>query len=103
MSGKDIEFNKVRQNDTKFKKQRPIWSGQEVLDICLNIQKSKWVIKKMSKLRVWPKGFYNTVKKIRCTMKAFIRLSIFENFLTFSVLVNTVVMAMDSYDIKDST
>ena len=54
----------------------------------------------MSKLRVWPKGFYNTVKKIRCTMKAFIRLSIFENFLTFSVLVNTVVMAMDSYDIK---
>ena len=57
----------------------------------------------MSKLRVWPKGFYNTVKKIRCTMKAFIRLSIFENFLTFSVLVNTVVMAMDSYDIKDST
>ena len=36
-------------------------------------------------------------------MKQFIRLSIFENFLTVCVLINTVVMAMDSYDIDEAT
>ena len=36
-------------------------------------------------------------------MKRFIRLSIFENFLTVCVLINTVVMAMDSYDIDENT
>ena len=53
----------------------------------------------MNKMRVWPKGIYNTIKKIRCLMKGFIRLTIFENFLTLCVLFNTIVMAMDSYDI----
>ena len=57
----------------------------------------------MNKMRVWPKGLYNTVKKVRCLMKQFIRLSIFENFLTLCVLFNTIVMAMDSYDIDEKT
>ena len=54
----------------------------------------------MNTLRVWPKGFHNTVKKVRSIMKAFIRWSLFENFLTLCVLFNTVGMAMDAYDIK---
>ena len=57
----------------------------------------------MSMTRVWPKGFYNFVKKFRSLLKAFIRMSLFENFLTGCVLVNTVVMAMDAYDIDDQT
>ena len=57
----------------------------------------------MNKLRVWPKGFYNTVKKVRSVMKSFIRWSLFENFLTMCVLFNTVGMAMDAYDIKQKT
>lgn len=36
-------------------------------------------------------------------MKQFIRLSLFENFLTLCVLINTIVMAMDSYDIDVKT
>ena len=103
MSDKDINFDKVRELDTKYKKRTPEWSGQVVLDIGLNISKSKWVIKKMNKLRVWPKGFYNMIKKIRCVMKSFVRFSLFENFLTVCVLINTVVMAMDSYDIDPQT
>ena len=55
----------------------------------------------MNKLRVWPKGFYNAVKKIRCVMKLFIRNSLFENFLTLCVLINTIGMAMDAYDIDE--
>lgn len=53
----------------------------------------------MNLLRVWPKGFYNHVKKIRTLIKDFVRLSIFNAFLTTCVLINTIGMAMDSYDI----
>ena len=89
--------------DAQFKKRVPIWSGQQVLDISMTIDKSKWILAKMNMLRVWPKGFHNTVKKIRSFIKAFTRLGLFENFLTLCVLINTVVMAMDSYDIKPDT
>ena len=103
MSDKDINFDNVRISDTKAKKRKPVWSGQEVLETSFNIAKSKVVLKKMNKLRVWPKGFYNTVKKVRSVMKSFIRWSLFENFLTLCVLFNTVGMAMDAYDIKEKT
>lgn len=36
-------------------------------------------------------------------MKMFIRWSIFENFLTLCVLINTIGMAMDAYDITEKT
>ena len=101
MSGKDINFNQVRIFDTRTKKSKPTWSGQEVLETSLNIAKSKIVLTKMNKLRVWPKGIYNAIKKIRCAMKVFIRNSLFENFLTLCVLMNTIVMAMDAYDIDE--
>ena len=42
------------------------------------------------------------IKKCRCLLKQFIRLSIFENFLTVCVLINTIVMAMESYDIDEA-
>ena len=57
----------------------------------------------MNLLRVWPKGFYNLVKKVRAMIKDFCRLSIFNAFLTTCVLVNTIGMAMDSYDIDAKT
>ena len=57
----------------------------------------------MNKTRVWPKGFYNYIKKFRSFLKAFTRMSLFENFLTLCVLINTIVMAMDSYDIDAQT
>lgn len=103
MSEYEIDFDEVRLNDARFKKRTPTWSGQEVLDVGLNTGKSKWVLKKMNKLRVWPKGLYNTIKKARCLLKAFIRVSIFDNFLTLCVLINTIVMAMEAYDIDEET
>ena len=101
MSDKDINFDNVRINDMKSKKRKLNWSGQEVLETSLNVAKSKIILTKMNKLRVWPKGFYNIVKKVRCTMKMFIRWSLFENFLTLCVLINTIGMAMDAYDISE--
>lgn len=103
MADYDIDFNQVRCVDSQFKRRMPIWSGQDVLDVGLNKAKSMWVLAKMNKLRVWPKGFFNIVKKVRAVMKFFIRLSLFENFLTVCVLLNTVGMAMDAYDIDAET
>lgn len=103
MSNYDIDFSEVRKVDACAKKRRPTWSGQEVLSLSLDIAKSKKILKMMSKTRVWPKGLFNYVKKFRAFLKAFIRLTLFENFLTGCVLINTVVMAMDAYDIKDQT
>jgi len=61
--------------------------------------KSGWVIAKMNGLRVWPKGVQNATKKYRASLKVIIRNSLFDNFLTVCVLINTIVMAMESYDI----
>ena len=72
-----------------------------MLDLTLNTQKSKWVVLKMNKLRVWPQGFYNVTKKSRAVLKSIIRFNLFDNFLTFCVLMNTIVMGMDSYDIDE--
>ena len=103
MSAYDIDFNAVRNSDAQLAKRRPIWSGQEILEVSLDKNKSAWILNKMNLLRVWPKGFYNFVKKVRCLIKAFCRLGIFNSFLTVCVLINTIGMAMDAYDIKEQT
>ena len=50
---------------------------------------------------MWPKGVKNLIKKSRAVLKSLIRLGLFENFLTLCVLINTVVMGMESYDIDE--
>ena len=60
---------------------------------------SLWSIKKLNSLRIWPLFFFGFVKKARCLLKMFVKMSLFDNFMTLSVLLNTIVMAMDSYGI----
>lgn len=62
--------------------------------------KSDWILNKMNKIRVWPKGFYNGIKKARSVLKDFTRSSLFNFLMTGSVLANTVCMALDSYSIE---
>ena len=69
MTSYEIDFELVRNNDAQFKKRMPVWSGQEVLDVGLNIKKSQWILNKVNLIRVWPKGIYNLIKKVRCLMK----------------------------------
>ena len=65
--------------------------------------KSNWVVKQMNSLRVWPKGFHSFVKKGRSILKGLVRTSLFENAMSLCVLVNTIGMAMDSYNIDPQT
>ena len=60
---------------------------------------SNWVIKHLNRVRIWPLFIFGFVKKARCLLKMLTRTTLFDQFMTQSVLVNTVVMAMDKYGI----
>ena len=68
-----------------------------MLEFSLNKDMSKYVLKYLNKMRVWPKYSFGYIKKARCLLKMFVKSSFFENFMTFCVLANTIVMAMDKY------
>lgn len=57
----------------------------------------------MNKVRVWPLYLFGLVKKARVLLKMFVRTTLFDQFMTQSVLLNTVVMAMDKYGIDKET
>lgn len=59
-----VNFNEVIKKDCSIKRVTPIWSGQEVLDIGLNMNLSYWVIAKINAVRVWPKGGIGFLKKL---------------------------------------
>ena len=84
---------------TSDKKKLITWSGQDVLENSLTNESSKWVTAFISGVRVWPKAGMGYLKKARCLLKMFVRTPLFDNFMTVSVLINTIVMAMDRYGI----
>lgn len=67
------------------------------------MEQSEWITRKISAVRVWPKGILNVVKKARSLLKMFAMNPLFEHFMTLCVIINTVVMSMDRYGIEEST
>lgn len=68
-----------------------------MLEDSLNKQMSGYVVTYLNKVRVWPKFSYGFIKKARALLKMFVVSSFFENAMTFCVLGNTIVMALDKY------
>lgn len=97
MMGFEIDFNEVRIQDSFTKRRLFIWSGQCVLQDTLDQDMSAHVVSYLNKTRIWPKFGFGYVKKARCLLKMLVQTSFFENFMTFCVLANTIVMAMDKY------
>ena len=64
------------------------------------MKQSEWITNKLSSVRVWPRGCYRPIKKIRCILKASCMNPFFEHFMTLCVIMNTVVMTMDKYGIE---
>ena len=52
----------------------------------------------LNKMRIWPSKGTGVRKKIRFSLKMFVRTAFFENLMTISVLANTIVMALDRYE-----
>ena len=103
MNKRDVDFNEVRIIDSMMSIKKPTWSGQEVLTTSMNNDQANWVVDKINEVRVWPKGKMNLVKKARSLLKMHAMSPIFENTMTFCVLLNTIVMSMDRYGIDEET
>lgn len=52
---------------------------------------------------MWPKGIKRYYKQFRTFLKKIVNSSLFENFMILSVVVNTVVLGMDRFDIDKKT
>jgi len=101
MGANEIDFVEVRIKDCNTKRKTLYWSGQEVLNDNLNEEKSTWVVKYVNAVRVWPKGFYGWVKKFRCLLKIIVQHPVFDNSMLISVVLNTIIMAMEAHGNSD--
>ena len=96
-----VNFHQVMKMDCSKKRNTPMWSGQDVLEIGLTTDLSSWVISRINAVRVWPKGIMGYLKKARVLLKMIVKHSIFDSAMTFCVLLNTIVMGMDHYGIDE--
>jgi GTPase SAR1 family protein len=56
----------------------------------------------MNVVRVWPKGFSGLTKRARFLIKHFVNSALIDNLMTFFVVCNAVVMAMERHGISDA-
>lgn len=97
LEGNEINYDEVKRKDANVKRRRPLWSGQEVLEIGLIPDQANWVINKLNAVRVWPYGKFGILKRLRVQLKKFVKHTIFDNSMTFCVLLNTITMSMQRY------
>lgn len=93
----EINFVKIRKNDISAKKQKTTWSGQDVLRDGLDYSKSVSVVETINKIRVWPLGFFGWYKRCRSILRLLVLSNFYDGFMTFAVLLNTIVLSLDSY------
>jgi hypothetical protein len=93
----EVDFNKIREHDISWKKQRPMWSGQDVLRDKLDNEKSIWVVTHLNYIRVWPSGANSYYKRWRYMLRKMVKNPMFDNIMTLCVLLNTIVLAADHW------
>ena len=94
----EINFTKIRRHDISFKKQKQIWSGQDVLRDGLDNEKAVLVTNTLNNIRVWPEGFFaGWYKRSRSILRLLVLSPFYDGFMTFAVLLNTIVLSLDSY------
>ena len=96
----EVDFFKVRQKDISLKKGKPMWSGQDVLRDHMDYSSSLWVVNHLNMIRVWPIGVFGYYKRWRYYLRKLVLSSFYEGFMTFAVLLNTIVLAMDHHGIS---
>lgn len=95
------------KKDCTIKRKTPYWSGQDVLDVGLNNELSYWVVDHLNAVRIWPTGLLGLWKKFQVSLKIIVKHKLFDSSMTLAVLLNTVVMGMESHgmseEVKDFT
>ena len=92
----EVDFQAIRKDDHSYKRFRPLWSGQDILREKLDNAKSLLVVDHISSHRVWPTGFAGIAKRMRFVTRIKVKSAIFDNALTFAVLLNTITLSLVS-------
>ena len=53
-------------------------------------------------IRVWPAGMKGIIKRIRYVLRIIVKHELFDSLMTFMVVLNTVTLAADHYDMDPS-
>jgi voltage-dependent calcium channel T type alpha-1G len=71
-----------------------------VLPTELDNHKSVWIIDQINEHRVWPEGYPGYSKRLRYSLRIFVKSDFYDNFFTFFVFLNTITLSLDSYGIS---
>ena len=52
----EVNFSEIRKNDASKKRNKPMWSGQDVMPDVVCECKSRDILEKLNAHRVWPTG-----------------------------------------------
>mmetsp|Transcript_20713 Transcript_20713/g.31752 ORF Transcript_20713/g.31752 Transcript_20713/m.31752 type:complete len:131 (-) Transcript_20713:3441-3833(-) len=63
----------------------------------LDHTKSKFIINHLNSIRVWPSGIHGIIKRIRFVLRIKVKSGIFDNSMTFAVLLNTITLSVQHY------
>jgi hypothetical protein len=84
-----------------MKRNRPMWSGQDVLPDQLDEAKSKWILSYLNTHRVWPVGIEGLVKRVRSVIRMHVKSDLYDSLFTFLVLLNTITLSLNKYGQKE--
>jgi len=68
----------------------------------INAAKSEVICAIINDNRVWPVGIRGIFKRARFVMRIKVRTGLFDSFMTFLVLCNTVTLALQSYNMDQA-
>lgn len=99
----ELSFKQVKTNDFEWKRQRPVWSGQDILSYKLDSKNSEYIISHINRVRIWPTGIHGILKRVRFQIRIMVRSDFFDSFMTFAVFCNTITLSIDHHGILAET
>jgi hypothetical protein len=93
-----MQIIKAKNFATNKPKDSLEWSGQDIM-MRLDPYKARYAIKKLNAIRIWPTGAVGILVRCRVALKTVMVHPIVENILTLLVFFNTIILALDRYNL----
>ena len=94
----DKEIKKACIDATKRKNDRVEWSAQDIKND-YDPYFANAAAELMSNCKVYPKGIFGILTKLKFYIFLLVTYTLFDNVMTIAVAINTVVLALDRYNI----
>jgi hypothetical protein len=96
-----MEIIKAKNFATNKPKDNLEWSGQDIM-MRLDPYKARYAISKLNAIRIWPYGVIGFIVRCRVLLKSVMMSTIVDNILTALVFFNTIILALDRYNLPKS-